>query len=149
MCTCTPPCRCRRCEFSPLPCRPLLARRQEQFSFCLQPGQQPGQPCFILEHDPTTALGKRRVRMCLMPAFASSMILLAMMASASEGHPMAARAMLLPKEWCDRHGTGPDGQPESYSTDFQCCMRSIPDLLAHSHRHDLANAVIAAPRVGS
>jgi hypothetical protein len=38
--------------------RPLLARRQGQF--CLQSGQQPGQPCFIWEYDPTTALGSRQ-----------------------------------------------------------------------------------------
>jgi hypothetical protein len=43
--------------------RPLLARRQGQF--CLQSGQQPAQPCCIWEHDPTTALGKRRVQIAL------------------------------------------------------------------------------------
>src|SRR4029450_7789225 len=45
--------------------RPLLARRQGRFWFCLQSGQQPAQPCCIWEHDPTTALGKRRVQIAL------------------------------------------------------------------------------------
>src|SRR4029450_4263513 len=45
--------------------RPLLARRQGRFWFYLQSGQQPAQPCCIWEHDPTTALGKRRVQIAL------------------------------------------------------------------------------------